>query len=356
MLTQEYLQEHGLTSLCGKYGIKATPHGEYANLVLLKYNQINSPMAEPIVQECRGLILDSDKDWAVVCRPFDKFFNYGEPNAASIDWESARVYEKLDGSLMSLYFYDGKWRVSSSGKPDAGGPMGNTSQTMGECFWQVWKGLGYELPHEMYVGWTFMFEFMTPWNQVVVRHEKPRIVNIGARSDNLRDIGDCIGGLAFGWEIVRQFDLTTADGILEAAAELKPLECEGYVVRDAFGHRVKVKSPAYVALHHMKDSFTRRRMVELLQANEGDEFLSYFPEFAEEYRQVKSRYDTAVMATEFVWNTFKDRDLTQKEFALSVQAQRTKAALFALRAGKFDSPKAFYNSMPADRLLAFLDS
>ena len=35
-----------------------------------------------------------------------------------IDWGTARVYEKLDGSLMTLYRYGGAWQVASSGLPD----------------------------------------------------------------------------------------------------------------------------------------------------------------------------------------------------------------------------------------------
>ena len=42
-------------------------------------------MDNPIVQQARGIILDEAKDWKVVARPYDKFFNLGEGNAAPID-------------------------------------------------------------------------------------------------------------------------------------------------------------------------------------------------------------------------------------------------------------------------------
>src|SRR5277367_6643581 len=93
---QQYLSTHSLTELEAAFGIKAKRHAQFPNLVMLKYSQINSPMAEPVVQQCRGIILDQTNDWAVVSYPFDKFFNYGEPNAAAIDWPRAKVYEKLD--------------------------------------------------------------------------------------------------------------------------------------------------------------------------------------------------------------------------------------------------------------------
>ena len=65
---QKYLRTPGKTleTLEAEYSIKAKRHGKYPNLVLLKYNQIDSPFSEPLVRECRGLILDESNDWSVV--------------------------------------------------------------------------------------------------------------------------------------------------------------------------------------------------------------------------------------------------------------------------------------------------
>lgn len=53
-------------------------------------------------RECRGLVLDEAKDWAVVAMPYTRFFNYGERWASCIDWATAKVFEKMDGSLMTM--------------------------------------------------------------------------------------------------------------------------------------------------------------------------------------------------------------------------------------------------------------
>ena len=63
----------------------------YEGLVLLKYNQFDSDFSLPIVRECRGIIIDIEDNFNPVCHPFNKFFNYGEKYADSIDWKSARV-------------------------------------------------------------------------------------------------------------------------------------------------------------------------------------------------------------------------------------------------------------------------
>lgn len=78
MKTLEFIKEHGLSALTEKLGIAVkpfiTPSGD--TLYLLDYNQIDSPKTDPIVCECRSLIIDSD--YNVVSRSFDRFFNYSE--------------------------------------------------------------------------------------------------------------------------------------------------------------------------------------------------------------------------------------------------------------------------------------
>ena len=52
------------------------------------------------VQECgNGLILDAADRWKVVSNSMYKFFNHGQTHAdpSSIDWTTARVFERFDG-------------------------------------------------------------------------------------------------------------------------------------------------------------------------------------------------------------------------------------------------------------------
>ena len=70
------------------------------NLVMFKYNQIDSDFSIPLVKEARGLILDADTN-EIISFPFTKFFNFGETNAAEIDWKSASILKKVDGCVRS---------------------------------------------------------------------------------------------------------------------------------------------------------------------------------------------------------------------------------------------------------------
>jgi hypothetical protein len=353
---QKYLASHPPETLADAYGISAKRHPQFPNLVMFKYDQIASPMSERIVQECRGIILDEAEDWSIVSRPYDKFFNLGEGHASPIDWSTARVYEKLDGSLMTLYHYAGQWRVASSGMPDAGGPVASgESMTFADLFWRTWKEDGYQLPHG-FEEFCFMFELCSPHNRIIVPHAHPTLTLHGVRNlATSKEIEPENAAENRGWRCVRSFPLACADDCLAAAAELRPLECEGYVVRDANFNRVKIKSPRYVALAHLKDGFTDRRIIELVRANEGSEFLSYFPEFAPRYNEVRDRYQRMITGIHAAYESIRDIP-AQKDFAAEALKTPWSAVLFSMRSGRAATPEAFLKDATiyaVERMLGF---
>lgn len=310
-------------------------------------------MGETIVQQCRGLIVDESDDWAIVSHPFDKFFNVGEINASTIGWHSARVYEKLDGSLMSLYFYDGAWQVASSGVPDGGGPFGTRSGfTMASGFREIWRDLGLELPGAEFAGWWFGFEMMTPWNRVIVPHATPKIVCIGARDASGQEVRPA--ALAFGWPNVASYPLQNLDDVMRAAQVIHPSEGEGFVVCDDQFRRVKIKAPQYVALHHLRDQVSVPRMLELVQQGEGDEFLAYFPDFRAQFLQIQKHYETLIAQIE---NDYREIQhiAEQRDFAEAAKTRRLPGALFALHKGKAADAREFLHDAPVSALMKWLN-
>ncbi len=349
----KFLQDGGtLADLESRYAIVSKRHGVWPSIVLLKYSQIDSPMAEPIVQECRGLLLDESMNWSVFSRPYDKFFNHGEGHAAKIDWSTARVYEKLDGSLCTLWWntYDGKWHVSTSGSPDASGPVHDRDGiTFKDLFWQVWAELGYRLPSQLSLG-CYMFELMTPLNRIIVPHQKNRLVLHGARAmDGHVEWEPEPIAESQGWECVKSYPITSMADAIKACEALNPMESEGYVVRDAQFNRVKVKSPQYVALSHMKDGFSDRRMLELVRSNESSEFLNYFPEYRGLYEGISSKYTALSNSLEEHYEAIKHIEV-QKDFAMAAQKCRCPGALFSVRNGKHPTIKAHLSDMSLQSL------
>jgi hypothetical protein len=355
--------ERSLELLAEKYGISAKSNTKYPNLFLFKYSQIDSPFDQEIVRECRGLVLDSTNNWNIVAFPFIKFFNKNEPNAATIDWKKSVVFEKLDGSLMILAAYNNEWFVSTSGSLCGEGSVGDYNFTFGELFWKSFK---YKLPPTD-INITFMFELTSIYNKIVVRHgSEPTITLLGARNNNtLQELTLEAAHEYFpDVPVVQSYPLASFDEITKSFDDERfaKLESEGYVicsVGDGLSFdRVKDKAPPYVYAHHLKDSLgsSRRALVECVRQNQCDEVISVLPEYEGVLLEAKSRLDALVLELEDVYAATKDI-VEQKEFALRLESMKvkTRAPLFALRAGKTKSISHYFETVHIDSLLKLLD-
>ncbi|MEM6597823.1 MAG: T4 RnlA family RNA ligase [Cyanobacteria bacterium P01_C01_bin.69] len=352
---QTYLKTKGLDALQAAFGIKVRRHDQLGNLVCFKYSQYESPMDEIVVQQCRGIILDEANDWAVVSYPYDKFFNYGEGNAATIDWDAATVQDKLDGSLMTLYFYDGQWQVQSSGTPDASGDVSGYKMTFAELLWQTWKQLNYDLPHG-YEDYCFMFELETPYNRIVVQHSEHSLILHGVRNvKTYREASPAVWADKMGWQAVNSYAFGTIEALVAQAEQLDPLQQEGFIVCDASFNRIKLKSSEYVKLSHMKDGSSYRKLLSVVVNNESAEFLAYFQELQSLFDEITEQYAELVSFVEQEYDKYKDIE-TQKDFAMSVKDFPYSGALFALRAGKVSSVRDYMAGIAVTKVEQYLEA
>lgn len=351
---QEFLRNGGTKEqLLAMHSIKAKEHPKYNNLVLFKYDQIASDFSKNIVQECRGIILDADNDWSVVSFPFKKFFNHEEPLAPKLEWNRARVYEKLDGSLITCFPYDGKWQVASSGTPDAGGQVNGFDITFKQLFLQCLNGS--DFPDASTCRMCFMFELTSKYNRVVVQYDEPKITLIGARClDTYEESEAWVAHETYfsnsNFTHVKSFDVKDLDSLISARDNLNPKEQEGYIVWD-LENRVKVKNLEYVKLHHLKDGLqSPRSLMRVVMEGEVSEVISALPEFSEELLKLQSKYDTLVSLVEKDYEELKDIEV-QKDFALAAKGKLVSSPLFALRNKKATSVKEFLSQIQVDTVL-----
>ncbi|MBI3633352.1 MAG: AAA family ATPase [Candidatus Vogelbacteria bacterium] len=90
--------------------------GEYAGLTIINYSRTTdaSGLWEklPTLRHFRGLIIDSNG--SVVARPFEKTHKAGiEIPLEELNIVPEKVFEKANGSMGIVYFWNGKWRVST---------------------------------------------------------------------------------------------------------------------------------------------------------------------------------------------------------------------------------------------------
>jgi len=81
--------------------------------VLLTSNRLKSDFTRELVRSCNGVVLEYPS-WKVLSVPAPMFNPKFRTNDIINNMESYTVYEIKDGTTVTLYWHDGKWRLSST--------------------------------------------------------------------------------------------------------------------------------------------------------------------------------------------------------------------------------------------------
>ena len=314
------------------YNIIIKEDGDY---VLLKYNQLSSDFTNLIVRECRGSIFRHDGEkWICVCRAFDKFGNYGESYIPEIDWASAKVMEKVDGSLMKLWYDKDEWHLSTNGTIDAfKAPLNGFDITFGDYFKKCLNCIWEEFIETLSEDCCYMFEMVGPMNRVVISYEKEKLYALGMRNMKTFEEKEYSGPLDEWCNIYlpKQFALSTLEDALKAAAAMSKDE-EGFVVCDKYFNRVKIKSPEYLMAARLANNgvITRKRMLEIILEERIDDLLAYCPQYLDFYEEVLKDFEQ--LHKEIHKELFSVASLmdfvSKKDFAFFVKNKKYKDFLF----------------------------
>ena len=228
-----------------------------SDLAIFNY-EIDADFFDPIVQEARGIIIHLDT-LDVACFPFRKFGNSHEGYADDIDWNTARVQEKVDGSIIKLWRDKqiNQWVWATNGciyAGDAKTPSGLSYANL-ICRTKEYKWLSFHFDVIDRLDATYIFELVSPDNQVVLNYPEPKLYFLGAR-DNITGEEFIYNEFDGHIDKPKEYPLHSLEDCIEAAKKLNAQSkdgfpiAEGFVVVDKEWHRIKIKSPEYLIWHH----------------------------------------------------------------------------------------------------------
>ena len=283
-------------------------------------------MAETL--QCRGLILDSEG--AIAARPLPKFFNLQEYQEV-LPSEPFEIYEKLDGSLGILYWYDDLPYLASRGSFNSDQAI-KANQILHDLYASAIPLLERSL--------TYLFEIIYPSNRIVVDYGEMEALILLAvietesgRERNLAEFSH------LGFPIAKKYD-----GIrdIKAISKLEEQNKEGFVIRFEGGLRLKFKFAEYVKLHRVLTQVTSKVIWEMLRDNMPfedilervpDEFYQWVKEtkasLIAQYQQVE-----ASAKSDFEQIVAKVDRSDRKEMAKHILAYSNHKILFSLLDGK----------------------
>lgn len=285
---------------------------DLGDCTLIKYNQLFSDFKEPMVREARGIIVQKKgRKYRLVRIAFTKFFCVGDPNAKRDLYKLAHrkqwfVEEKIDGSLITLAWWDNKWHVSTSGNIDAyKAPLSFANgdiQNFGKLFEYASKGkIDYKQLNKRF---TYIFELVGLENKVVVPYEVEDIYYLGRRNnntllevsyfkDNCAGVEDCKRPKCRVVDISKNPKKIIKELQREVNSFTKDQEhFEGYVISDSsLKTRVKMKSSKYLELSSQKGDgvFSARKILLMIKDHKDDDVLSSFPEYKPQFDDIRNK-------------------------------------------------------------------
>lgn len=295
----------------------------------------------PITLQCRGLILD--EDYNVVGRPFKKFFNY-EEHFGPLPTGPYDVWEKIDGSLIIVTWYEGKLVVSTRG-----------SFTSDQSTWarELLETVYSEQVTKLDRDFTYLFELIHPDNRIVV--------NYGGIKE-LRLIG--IIHTKEGWEIqpsteVYGFKIPEFLGTFgqeDSPLNLRFLEesnREGFVLRwHSDNLRLKLKFYEYVRLHKVLSHHNTVSIWEAMRFENDEGLMRLLEHLPDEYYvdakrwvdRISAKFSEVDKAAQACYNKVKDLP-SRREIALSIQDFEYKSLVFALLDNKSNYRDIVYKAI-----------
>ena len=209
-------------------------------------------------RECRGLIFNTRGQ--LISRAFHKFFNVNEKDETqvhAVDLSLPHVIlEKLDGSMVRPVCMDaGSWRLGTKmGVTD----VSNQAEAW-VCDRQPYINFINRMIAEQY---TPIFEWCSRRQRIVIDYPVDRLVLTAVRNNRTGTYVDLSQlDVDAGIELVREFA-----GTVENMQHLVEQTCaltdqEGWVIRFANGHMLKLKADLYVQIHKAKDRLTQEKNV-----------------------------------------------------------------------------------------------
>lgn len=305
----------GLESACFGGLVRRTER-DGATLYCYSQTCVYDRVWTPITTLARGLILDHAAR-KVVATPFPKFFNVGE-NITSIPDLPFETFEKLDGSLIIIYWHRDCWKCATKGSLDSE-----------QARWAQGQLQRANLLH-LQPGYTYLCEAIYADNRIVVQYPYAGLVLLGAYNEagleiaypSLRSIAHDIG-----WRVAQRYEYQHVSELVAKTKTLSAQE-EGFVLRFSNGLRLKLKGESYCAVHRLISGCTPLALWEaMLTGTNLDAMRKQLPEeFWPDFDKIVGilgmrlatllhQIDTA--AASIAW----DQDVTDKDIGLTLRAR-----------------------------------
>jgi len=261
--------------------VSERPHG---NLCIYKYTQqcVMKKVWNDVNSRCRGIIFDTTTG-AIRGRSFDKFFNLGERPQTEIKLVLKKAKdmkfqatEKLDGSMCSVFHYDGKWMCSTPGSITSEQALYATSHLLPKYDLSM-------MPTDI----TLICEMLSPMDRddkVIVYGDRDELVLLTAFENKWDQVEIPFGRVQYFSKMtgISLVPVWQADYDNFLSLEI-PDNTEGYVITFEDSLRIKIKSMAYLKAFRLVSEFSRKHLLDYIESGEYRSAVQILPEIKRQH-------------------------------------------------------------------------
>lgn len=265
-----------------KFKLTIKEDDNHPSLYLVTYRKNVSVMSDPVVRDCRGIILEKETN-KVVCYTYRK---REDVMFAFDDWQSVNVQKAIDGTQLRLYNYNGNWMVATTRCINALRAKFYGEKSFYELFVEASKNLDYSQLNPKYC---YSFVLCHPENRIVTKYETPHLIHTLTYDPSLmKEVTLAIRGISR----PEQQAFESYEQLLTAAKEEKEYDFEGYILTSTDGLRYKVRTDIYDRIQELRGNSPSHlyNYFRLAKMGKLEEFYSYYPEFVHQYSQINHKF------------------------------------------------------------------
>ena len=333
-------------------------------LTILKYSKKHPScnLEDPFTMKCRGLVVETSTR-KIVCVPPEKSYRFEYFSSLINNWNDVSVEEFVDGTMINVFNYKGTWHISTRSNIGANCRW-FSDKNFSEMFDEAKGSLDF---NKLDVNCNYSFVLRHPENRIVKSYSVAdlvlvQVVAYGENSiilNNISQVRDELNSRGMDITIPKQYDNLNLEKIIQLLADMDYHE-QGLVFKYN-GLRSKLRNEKYNYVKGLRGNNPKTfyNYIELRNSKLIKQYLSYFPEYEEEFQDYRDKIHrmTGLLhhcyVNYFIRKTIS-RDSIPYELIPLIYALHTQHKTLGIKV-TFDYAKNYFNNLPIKKIIFIIN-
>lgn len=328
-------------------------------LTILKYSKKHPHcnLEDSFTMKCRGLVVETSTR-KIVCVPPEKSYRFEYFSSLINNWNDVTVEEFVDGTMINVFNYQGDWHISTRSNIGANCRW-FSDKNFSEMFVEAKGSLDF---NKLNVNCNYSFVLRHPENRIVKSYSVADLVLVQVvnltdeiKLENISTVRDELNSRGMDITIPKQYENLNLEKIIQLLADMDYHE-QGLVFKYN-GLRSKLRNEKYNYVKGLRGNNPKTfyNYIELRNSKLIKQYLSYFPEYEEEFQDYRDKIHrmTGLLhhcyVNYFIRKTIS-RDSIPFELIPLVYALHTQHKTLGIKV-TFDYAKNYFNNLPIKKII-----